>query len=231
MSSIDPTSQAQLDTILKRLGVNGEEDKKPKHKETLGQSDFLKLMTTQLQNQDPFAPMENAEFIAQMAQFSTVTGITEMGTELKGIAEQLGEFRIATAANLLGNSVMIPGNYARPDAQGEIHGMLDLPSASGVTNLTFSNTAGDVLHHMELGPQAAGLVGFAWQDVPQSVLEGGDAIRIEAFADMGKGMESLTPSVYAEILAASTGDPTTGVMLDIRDYGSVRAADITKFRQ
>lgn len=231
MSTIDPTSQAQLDTILKRLGVNGEEDKKPKHKETLGQSDFLKLMTTQLQNQDPFAPMENAEFIAQMAQFSTVTGITEMGTELKGIAEQLGEFRIATAANLLGNSVMIPGNYARPDAQGEIHGMLDLPSASGVTNLTFSNTAGDVLHHMELGPQAAGLVGFAWQDVPQSVLEGGDAIRIEAFADMGKGMESLTPSVYAEILAASTGDPTTGVMLDVRDYGSVRAADITKFRQ
>ena len=231
MSTIDPTSQAQLDTILKRLGVNGEEDNKPKHKDTLGQSDFLKLMTTQLQNQDPFAPMENAEFIAQMAQFSTVTGITEMGTELKGIAEQLGEFRIATAANLLGNSVMIPGNYARPDAQGEIHGMLDLPSASGVTNLTFSNTAGDVLHHMELGPQAAGLVGFAWQDVPQSVLEGGDAIRIEAFADMGKGMESLTPSVYAEILAASTGDPTTGVMLDIRDYGSVRAADITKFRQ
>ena len=148
MSTIDPTSQAQLDTILKRLGVNGEEDNKPKHKDTLGQSDFLKLMTTQLQNQDPFAPMENAEFIAQMAQFSTVTGITEMGTELKGIAEQLGEFRIATAANLLGNSVMIPGNYARPDAQGEIHGMLDLPSASGVTNLTFSNAAGDELHHM-----------------------------------------------------------------------------------
>ena len=231
MSTIDPTSQAQLDTILKRLGVNGEEDNKPKHKDTLGQSDFLKLMTTQLQNQDPFAPMENAEFIAQMAQFSTVTGITEMGTELKGIAEQLGEFRIATAANLLGNSVMIPGNYARPDAQGEIHGMLDLPSASGVTNLTFSNAAGDVLHHMELGPQSAGLVGFAWQDVPESVLEGGDAIRIEAFADMGEGMQSLTPSVYAEILAASTGDPVTGVMLDVRDFGSIRAADITKFRQ
>jgi flagellar basal-body rod modification protein FlgD len=231
MSTIDPTSQAQLDTILKRLGVNGEEDNKPKHKDTLGQSDFLKLMTTQLQNQDPFAPMENAEFIAQMAQFSTVTGITDMGTQLKGIAEQLGEFRIATAANLLGNSVMIPGNYARPDAQGEIHGMLDLPSASGVTNLTFSNAAGDVLHHMELGPQAAGLVGFAWEDVPQSVLEGGDAIRIEAFADMGEGMQSLTPSVYAEILAASTGDPTTGVMLDVRDYGSIPAAEITKFRQ
>lgn len=231
MSTIDPTSQSQLDIILKKLGVQKEADDSRGNKDTLGQSDFLKLMTTQLQNQDPFAPMENAEFIAQMAQFSTVTGIQDMGTELKDIAEQLGEFRIATAANLLGNSVMIPGNNARPDAQGEIHGMLDLPSASGVTNLTFSNAAGDVLHHMELGPQAAGLVGFAWQDIPQSVLEGGDPIRIEAFADMGEGMQSLTPSIFAEILAASTGDPTTGVMLDVRDYGSVRAADITKFRQ
>ena len=231
MSTIDPTSQAQLDSILKKLGVKGEEDPKPASKDNLGQSDFLKLMTTQLQNQDPFAPMENAEFIAQMAQFSTVTGITEMGSTLSGIAEQLGEFRIATAANLLGSSVMIPGNYARADDNGVIHGMLDLPSASGATNLTFSNAAGDVLHQMQLGPQPSGLVGFAWSDIPQSVLDSGEAVRIEAFADMGTGMESLTPSIFAEILAASTGDPVTGVMLDVRDYGEVRAADVKKFRR
>lgn len=231
MSTIDPTSQAQLDSILKKLGVKGEEDPKPASKDNLGQSDFLKLMTTQLQNQDPFAPMENAEFIAQMAQFSTVTGITEMGASLKGIAEQLGEFRIATAANLLGSSVMIPGNYARPDESGEIHGMLDLPSASGATSLTFSNAAGDLLHTMQLGAQPSGLVGFEWSDVPQSVLDSGEAVRIEAFADMGKGMESLTPSIFAEILAASTGDAVNGVMLDVRDYGEVRAADVKKFRR
>ena len=231
MSTIDPTSQAQLDSILKKLGVKGEEDPKPASKDNLGHSDFLKLMTTQLQNQDPFAPMENAEFIAQMAQFSTVTGITEMGASLKGIAEQLGEFRIATAANLLGSSVMIPGNYARPDESGEIHGMLDLPAASGATSLTFSNAAGDLLHTMQLGAQPSGLVGFEWSDVPQSVLDSGEAVRIEAFADMGKGMESLTPSIFAEILAASTGDAVNGVMLDVRDYGEVRAADVKKFRR
>ncbi len=231
MSTIDPTSQSQLDSILQKLGVPKKEDTARGSKDTLGQSDFLKLMTTQLQNQDPFAPMENAEFIAQMAQFSTVTGITEMGTELKAIAEQLGEFRIATAANLLGSSVMVPGNHARADDNGEIHGMVELPSASGITNLTFSNAAGDVLHQMELGPQPSGLVGFAWTDIPQSVLDGDEAIRIEAFADMGAGMESLTPSIFAEILAASTGDQKTGVMLDVRDYGEVRAAEIKKFRR
>ncbi len=231
MSTIDPASQSQLDSILKKLGVNKEDEAKPASKDNLGQSDFLKLMTTQLQNQDPFAPMENADFIAQMAQFSTVTGITEMGTALNDISSQLGEFRIATAANLLGSSVMIPGNYARADESGQIHGMLDLPSASGVTNLTFSNMAGDVLHNMQLGAQPSGLVGFEWNDVPQSVLDSGEPVRIEAFADMGKGMESLTPSVFAEILAASTGDAVNGVMLDVRDYGEVRAADVRKFRR
>ena len=68
-------------------------------------------------------------------------------------------------------------------------------------------------------------------DVPQSVLDSGEAVRIEAFADMGKGMESLTPSIFAEILAASTGDAVNGVMLDVRDYGEVRAADVKKFRR
>ena len=47
--------------------------------------DFLKLMTTQLQNQDPFAPMDNGDFIAQMAQFSTVTGITEINNNLTNL--------------------------------------------------------------------------------------------------------------------------------------------------
>jgi flagellar basal-body rod modification protein FlgD len=230
MSIIDATSQNQLNTILDKIGVKQEDGQTSRSKDTLGQSDFLKLMTTQLQNQDPFAPMENAEFIAQMAQFSTVTGITEMGETMKGLAEQMKEFRIATAANLLGNSVMVPGNYARPDENGEIHGMLDLPSAAGMTNLTFSDETGEVLHQMDLGPQPSGLIGFSWQDIPASILEKTERIRIEAFADLGKGMESLTPSVFAEVLAASAGTDADGVMLDVQDYGSMRAADVQKFR-
>ncbi|MDP6191205.1 MAG: flagellar hook capping FlgD N-terminal domain-containing protein, partial [Gammaproteobacteria bacterium] len=56
-----------------------------KRTSTLGQDDFLKLLTTQLQYQDPMEPMENGEFLGQMAQFSTVTGITEMQTSLENM--------------------------------------------------------------------------------------------------------------------------------------------------
>ena len=67
MADISKTSEQSLNNILDKLGVRTQEDvKKEGNKNTLGQEDFLKLMTTQLQNQDPFAPMDNGDFIAQM---------------------------------------------------------------------------------------------------------------------------------------------------------------------
>ena len=230
MSTIETTGQSQIDSILKKLGVNQEEEAQNKKSDSLGQSDFLKLMTTQLQNQDPFAPMDNTAMVEQMAQFSQVTGITEMSQTLKGIADQLSEFRIATASNMLGNSVMVPGNYARPNESGQLHGMLDLPRASAATSLSFTNSAGQVMHSIDLGAKPSGLVGFSWEDMPQELVDAEELIRIEAYADFGNGKEALTPSVFAEVLAASKGDALSGVMLDVRDYGEIRAADVTKFK-
>lgn len=55
----------------------------------LGQNDFLRLMTTQLKEQDPFSPVDNQAMVAQMAQFSSVAGISEMNVSLKSIADQI----------------------------------------------------------------------------------------------------------------------------------------------
>jgi flagellar basal-body rod modification protein FlgD len=228
MSTIN--SNNSLNTILDKLGIQkpaeeaGASDK-------LGQADFLKLMTTQLQNQDPFAPMENAEFIAQMAQFSTVTGITEISESLKGMSDQLSEFRIATAANMLGHSVLVPGSTAYPDSDGGISGAIDIPAASGNTNIVYRSEAGEILHTQELGGQSAGLVGFNWQDIPNEVLSQNAAIKVEAYADTGKGLKSVGASVYGEVLAASTGNSTSDVVYDVRGYGDVKASDVVRFKK
>ena len=231
MSTIDSASQSQLDSILKKLGVNNTDEKKAVTKDTLGQEDFLTLMTTQLQNQDPFAPMENAEFIAQMAQFSTVTGITDISETLKAMSAEIGQFRIATAANLLDSSVLVPGTAARIDGAGEIHGVLDLPSPSTNTSLMFLDQAGDILHSEDLGAQPAGLVGFAWKNIPEDIRKNNAIVRIDAYADMGSGMENLTPSVFADVLAAAVSDSEGAVMLDVEDYGQIRADQVLKFRK
>lgn len=229
MSTID--SNQSLNAILDKLGVNKQDETTTKRRDQLGQADFLKLMTTQLQNQDPFAPMDNADFIAQMAQFSTVTGITDMGETLKGMSDQLQEFRIATASNLLGHSVLVPGNMARPDENGEIHGVVDLPSSASTSNIRFTNAQGEILHQVDMGAQPRGLVGFSWLDIPSEILVSGDAIRVEAYADTGNGLEAVSPSVFADVLAATTGNGRDGVQLDVRDYGTISAAEVIKFRK
>ena len=230
MSGIDSSSNNSLNSILDKLGIRSSENNKTVKKESLGQEDFLKLMTTQLQNQDPFSPMENGDFIAQMAQFSTVTGITEMSESLKDLSGQLGEFRIATATNMLGHSVLVPGTTARPDTNGEIHGVLDLPVASSATNIAFLNNDGETLHNIDLGAQASGLVGFDWTDIPPEILEKNKTLNIKAYLNGSDGLEEVRPSVFAEVLSASAGNESTGVILNVKDYGNVNASEVPTFR-
>ena len=64
----------------------------------LGQADFLRLLTVQVQQQDPFDPVDNKEMLAQMAQFSSLSGITEMNETLQGISEKLDALAAAQAA-------------------------------------------------------------------------------------------------------------------------------------
>ena len=230
MSNIDP-SQQSLSAILNKLGINSSEKSNvPKAKDQLGQEDFLKLMTTQLQNQDPFAPMENGEFIAQMAQFSTGTGITSMDESLKNVAAKLGETRIATAANMLGHSVLVPGKIARADDDGSVNGVIDLPSASTNVNVVFKSQNGEIIDTINLGNQSSGLVGFAWHGAPKDMIENDEPIFVEAYANSGKGMEGVSSSIFAEVLSSSAGDGDSGVMLDVRDYGTISANEVIKFR-
>ena len=130
----------------------------------------------------------------------------------------------------MGHSVLVPGNKVRPDSEGEIHGVLDLPRASSATNIVFSNTAGEVVHSIDLGSQASGLVGFSWKDIPKELHNQDNPMKVEAFMNGENGRSGVTPSVFAEVLAASTGDSSTGVVLEVKDYGNINASDVRKFR-
>ena len=230
MTTIDPNS-AQA-ALFEKLGLNKQSDAQKANSDKLGQSDFLKLMTTQLQNQDPFAPMDNGDFIAQMAQFSTVTGIQDMNASLGKLVEEFDQARIATASNLLGHSVLVPGNIGRPDDEGELHGVLDLPEATMSTQLNYVDAdTNNSLFKEDLGPRAAGLVGFKWSDIPEEILASNKRIKIEALIDTGNGPEQLSPSIYSKVISASVGTgETKQVLLNVEDYGDLDVSSAVNFR-
>jgi len=229
MSSIDP-SAAQT-ALFEKLGISKNTDVKQGSSDSLGQSDFLKLMTTQLQNQDPFAPMDNGD-IAQMAQFSTVTGIEEVNSSLQKIVDKFDQGRIATATNLLGHSVLVPGNVSRPDENGEVHGVLDLPQATSMARVVISDAdSGEELNVMDLGPQAAGLVGFSWKNIPEEIQNSNRRIQINATINFGEGPQELNPSVYARVLSASIGSGNSeSVLIDVEDFGEMDVSNAVNFR-
>ncbi len=229
MSEINSSNQS-LTNILDKLGINASKEKfAPKEtKDQLGQDDFLKLMTTQLQNQDPFAPVDNADFIAQMAQFSTVTGITSMDQSIKSISDQLSEMRIASTTQLMGHSVLVPGKYARPDKEGIISGVVDLPETAGNLNIIFESSDGQVLHQDALGMQKAGLVGFEWKDLPEEIKSSNSPITIRAFTGNVDDTGELSTQVFASVSGTSKND--TGVMLEVEDYGTIDPSQVVRFK-
>ena len=228
MTEINNASQQSLQRILDKLGVKSSEDKKAvENKSTLGQADFLKLMTTQLQNQDPFAPMENGDFIAQMAQFSTVTGITEMGTQMKAINDKLDSFRIATASQYLGHSVLVPGNVVRANGKDNVEGVIDVPNATTKLQVFFQKENGEIIDQLDLGGQSRGLVGFSWDKVPEEIKKDNEKIFISAFLGDNPD-QALATSVFSKVLGTSTEN--NQIKLDVDGYGLIDASKAVRFR-
>ena len=144
------SAQAQRE-LLDKLNIRSASEIKNESKDTLGQEEFLTLMTAQLQNQDPMAPMDNGDFIAQMAQFSTVTGITDMVSSMKAMAEEFRQFRVASVSNILGNSVLVPGDVTVADMNGELHGVFELEKTAIDTHVNFLDASMKQLESKNMG--------------------------------------------------------------------------------
>ena len=198
----------------------------------LNQKDFLTLLTAQLKHQYPLKPMENGEFLAQMAQFSTVSGIEKVKDTLTGMAGSSRDTRLATATNLLGHHVLVPGNIARPDENGAVHGVVDLPAAAENVIVSYADpTTGEILHSESLGPQQAGLVGFGWADMPPALRDSNAAVRVSVATVDAQGTQEIGPSVYARVVSARAGGiGSDDITLQIEDYGALNALEVEAFR-
>jgi len=128
---------------------------------SLGQDDFLKLLTTQLQYQDPMKPMENGEFLGQMAQFSTVTGITEMQTSLQSMVSAYQGSQMSNSASMIGKQALVDGSWASLQ-NGKLGGAVQLETAANDLQVNIKDESGLVVANLQMGAQMAGTKEFYW---------------------------------------------------------------------
>ena len=137
---------------------------------------------------------------------------------------------IATASNLLGHSVLVPGTSADLIKWRIVWGARF--EATIKTELIYRDAdTNSELFRDELGPKGSGLVGFKWDDIPQEILENNKRIKIEAWIDSGNGPEQLSPSIYSKVISASVGaGDSKQVLLNIEDYGELDVSSAVNFR-
>jgi flagellar basal-body rod modification protein FlgD len=195
---------------------------------TLDQSDFLTLMTAQMKNQDPFNPVDNTQMIAQMAQMSSVAGISQMNTTLSSIATKLGATTTADALSYVGKTVLTAGSTAYARTSGGIAGAVELDAASTETNVTISDANGQVLKSIALGAQPAGTVTYDWDGNNDAGTSAGDGPYTVAVAATNNGVDVTTRSlVWAPVESVSL--PASGTpVLQVTGLGSV---DLTAVRK
>lgn len=215
---------------LNALGLSSYETTTDKTKKTnLDQSDFLKLLTTQLKNQDPLKPVENEAFVAQMAQFSSLSGITEMNTKLGSILDTLNQGQLSTATGLVGKYVLTQGTTAVPDAAGAVYGSLDIPAGSTNTTVLIKDSTGKTLRTLQIGAVDAGSHDFSWDgknDAGEAVPAG--PVTIEATANVGGARQALSTSVYALVQAVNLPTANTPMTVDLLGLGPVEFSKIQK---
>jgi len=209
-----------FDTTLTNLGINANTTANSavansSGSTSLGQADFLKLMTAQLANQDPFNPVDNTQMVAQMAQFSSVAGISQMNTTLSSIASKLGGTSATEALSYVGRTVLTEGATAYPRTSGGIAGAVELDKAATDVNVTTSDANGVTLKNLSLGAQPAGTVSYDWDGTTNSGAAAGPGpYTVKVTAQDGGTTVASRNLVWAPVESVSnpsSGSPTLSV--------------------
>lgn len=147
--------------------VGGDSTKASKSSAQDAQDKFLKLLVTQMQNQDPLNPMDNAQVTSQIAQLNTVSGIDKLNTTLTSLAASFSATQSIQATSLIGHGVLIPGSTLVLQDGTAVFGA-DLPQSVDSLKVAIADGAGNIVHTMDVGSQKQGSVLLGWDGITDS---------------------------------------------------------------
>jgi flagellar basal-body rod modification protein FlgD len=214
-----------IDTsVLQGLGLNAGAPEADKNK--IGQEQFLKLMTTQMQNQDPFKPMENGDFLGQIAQFSTVSGIQDLQKSFSQFSTALVPNQGLQAAGLIDRNVLVPADYLPLNENG-LNAAVELPDPASQVNVSVYNAAGTLVHNFNLGALGQGISRYSWDG---TLADGSQAAagHYKVSVDAQINGENIAVKNYADLPVESItfGGNGSEVNVNIRDLGTRKFSDI-----
>jgi flagellar basal-body rod modification protein FlgD len=195
---------------------------------------FMTLLVTQLQNQDPLNPMDNAQMTSQLAQLQTVTGVNKLNTTLESLKSSYQSSEAMQATSLIGHGVLVAGSGVTLASGKAVLGV-ELGSDADNLKVVISDAKGNEVETMDLGAQKAGVLPLAWNGVPDptkldssgkpiALADGNYTFKVVAT----RGGANLTDAkgLSFDSVASVTTNSTDGVKVNLSGKGTLTLADI-----
>lgn len=195
---------------------------------------FMTLLVTQLKNQDPLNPMDNAELTSQLAQLNTVSGINQLNATLNTLTSSYQSTEALAATNLIGKGVLVDGNSVGLSSGQGVFGV-ELGTAADSVQVQIFDAKGNQVQTMDLGAQPAGVLPVAWNGVPDAtnvdadgkpvtLPDGTYTIKVNATA-AGAALTDASALTLSSVASVTT-NAKDGVKLNLPGKGMVSLADI-----
>ena len=197
---------------------------------SLGQADFLKLMTEQLKNQDPLKPLDNSAFLGQLAQFSTVQGIETLNTSFSNLSSSLTNDQMLKGAELVGHQVLVPSTSLAVSADGSTtDGVVIAPSAGDVT-VEIKNDSGETVRKLSLTASGNGEVPFSWdgKDASGNALPAGTYTATATHLTAAGAGASTSLNTYVNATVDSVTVGSSGLYVNLANLGSTSIDNVIR---
>lgn len=224
MTTISNNNPGVTDALLNAM--NGTKGASSASSISETQDRFMKLLVTQMQNQDPLNPMDNAQMTSQLAQLSTVSGIEKMNSTLQSLMGNYQASQSMQSAAMIGHGVLVPGSGIQLSGGQALMGV-DLAGPADKVTVTVRDAGGKAVHTMDLGGQEAGTLPLAWDGKTDSGAVAPDGkYTFEVSAKRADQTVSTTALSFGQVASVSTN--SQGVKLNIPGVGAV---DFSAVRQ
>ena len=188
------------------------------------QDKFLKLLVTQMQNQDPLNPMDNAQVTSQMAQLSTVSGIDKLNVTLQALSASMAAAQSVSSTSMIGHGVLVPGSAIKL-VNSQALGGVELKQPADTVTVTIQGAAGNIVRTLQLGAQQAGILPFAWDGLDDAGVPVADGSYKFTVTSMLSGEQS-DPLALAFGVVNSVTPGAQGAMLDVGQLGSYTLSSV-----
>ncbi|MDY6920613.1 MAG: flagellar hook assembly protein FlgD [Pseudomonadota bacterium] len=221
----------QANSVLDELSIRKQQEENGKSESKADKDMFMRLLLAQIENQDPLKPTDQTDFVAQLAQFSSLEGIQNLRSSVEDIGSMYRSSQALQATALVGREVLVPGQIGYLEQGGSISGVIDAEQASGDVMMLVRDASGQLVASRDLGNVGSAETPFSWDgtdNVGNPLPAGAYSVSIEG--TLNGENEALTTSMYSRVNSVSIVDNQGGMLLNLNGIGQVESTKIQEVR-